>query len=112
MKLRAQKSGATFFEQVPLEVVKLIGANAPASNHPSDGQRPQSSEFGPWQSKVLAALMELDPQVLAVRVVEAEDAVVNRLRELAHDPDQSPEKIALYDATASLGVLKRDAKRP
>ena len=55
--------------------------------------------------------MELDPQVLTVRVAEAEDAVVTRLRELAQHPDQSPEKIALYDATASLGVLKRDAKR-
>lgn len=107
---KVQKSGITFFEQVPLEVVKLIGENMPVSSQPSDGPRPQSSEFGPWQSKVLAALMELDPKVLTIRLAEAEEAVVGRLRELTQDSSRTPEKTALQDAMTSLGVLKRDAK--
>ena len=111
MGVKTERSGITYFEQVPLEVVRLIGENTPVLRQPSEGARPQSSEFGPWQTKVLAALMELDPQILAIRLAEAEEAVVNRMRELAQDPDRTPEKIALQDAMASLGVLKRDVKK-
>jgi hypothetical protein len=60
-----------------------------------------------WQRPLQDALLELDPEILKLRVVEAETAIFERLQELSSDHDSSEERQELLDATNTLRVLKK-----
>ena len=57
---------------------------------------------------VLAALLELDPTKLLLRLTEAETAIFKRLQTISQGSDSKAERQAIEDALASLRVLKRD----
>jgi hypothetical protein len=63
--------------------------------------------FPEWQHEYLAALLELDPKTLFVRVTVAEATIFNRLQALSNSSDGHAERQAIADALASLRDLKR-----
>lgn len=62
-----------------------------------------------WQRPLQEALLELDPETLKQKVVEAETAIFERLQELSSDHDSSEERQELLDATNTLRVLKKES---
>jgi hypothetical protein len=64
-----------------------------------------------WQPAYKAALVELDPKKLRERVQAAEDAIFNRLQELAQNSnsqEHKAERQAIEDALANIRALQRD----
>lgn len=60
-----------------------------------------------WRDLYLTALMEVDKNKTAVRIAEAEHAILNRARELFKAPgDNIQEEEALDDALYALHALK------
>jgi hypothetical protein len=71
---------------------------APSSNH---AQRPD------WRTLYTAAILELNHSKVSQKIIEAENAVVERAKELFQDDrDNSEEKQALDDATYFLHALR------
>lgn len=72
-------------------------------------QKPTDSIAGASQDLYAAALLELDPAQLKVRIEKAEQAIAVRYAALdpAHDAEEA-QRIA--DATHSLSFLRREAK--
>ena len=64
--------------------------------------------YSEWQSAFQAAIIELDPHALTIRIEEAEALMRKRLHEIAEGPDHNLERMAIADAFASLRVLKRE----
>ena len=64
-----------------------------------------------WQPEYKAALLELDPKKLRERVQAAEEAIFNRLQELAQNSnsqENKAERQAIEDALTNIRVLQRD----
>jgi hypothetical protein len=62
---------------------------------------------GVWQNLYRAALLELRPEQLRMRIDEAEKAILQRVVELRHDDNRSEEESqALDDALRGLRVLE------
>ena len=64
-----------------------------------------------WQPEYRAALLELDPNKLRELVQAAEEAIFNRLQQLARNSnsqDNKAERLAIEDALANIRVLQRD----
>jgi hypothetical protein len=61
-----------------------------------------------WQKSIRAALLELDPEILKQRVVDAEVAIFRRLQELSSGSDSGEERQALQDASNTLRLLKKE----
>lgn len=57
-----------------------------------------------WRDLYRAAILELDPAILTVRVKAAQDAIKARL---ADGQIPREERIAIQDASSALNVLKR-----
>jgi len=62
-----------------------------------------------WRNEYRAALLELDREKLAERVMAAETAIFKRLQAISQSSDNLAERQAIEDALASLRVLKRDS---
>ena len=63
-----------------------------------------------WQGAWQAALLELNPEKLHRKVIDAEAAVFKRLQELSEDSaDHQGERLALSDAISGLRTLKLEA---
>jgi hypothetical protein len=60
-----------------------------------------------WQKEFQAAILELNREKLADRVVTAERAISKRLQALSRSPDSAGERQAIEDALSSLSLLKR-----
>jgi hypothetical protein len=115
----------TYFEQVPLEVVKkvleqqtvvqtdtasdLVMVNSSATDTGDlELIDVQALEYPSWQKSCQEALIELDREKLKEKVAAAEVMVFQRLQEIAHRADGQAERQALLDVTSSLRFLKRD----
>lgn len=120
----------TYFEQVPLEIVRQIAKQEEAGVNvnsnglgivDSSGSRSetvdrssgaseddQGLQYPRWQKVCQEALTELQPDKLKERIAVAEAAVVARLQELANGSEGQAERQALLDVTSSLRFLKRD----
>lgn len=59
----------------------------------------------PWQSPLLAAVTEFNPNQLTKKIAAAEDAIAERLLEL-NGSTNPEERLALHDAQSTLRVLK------
>jgi hypothetical protein len=60
-----------------------------------------------WQNEYQAALVEVDHEMLAERIEEAEAAIFRRLQELSQNSDHHTERQVIEDALQSLRYLKR-----
>ena len=66
------------------------------------------SESTNWRELYRAAILELDPSKLSVHIAEAENALIERGRELVQEAgDSSEEERALEDARFFLQALRR-----
>jgi hypothetical protein len=61
-----------------------------------------------WQKEFQAAILELNREKLADRVVMAERAISKRLQALSQSSDSVGERQAIEDALSSLRLLKRN----
>jgi hypothetical protein len=61
-----------------------------------------------WQKEFQAAILELNREKLADRVVTAERAISKRLQALSRSSDSGSERQAIEDALSSLRLLKRN----
>ncbi|PYY13449.1 MAG: hypothetical protein DMG61_13320 [Acidobacteria bacterium] len=76
---------------------------------PAEGSPSSKILYPEWQNEYQAALLELDREKLANRVMAAETAIFNRLQSMSQGTDYQAERQAIEDALASLRVLKRDS---
>ena len=66
-----------------------------------------------WRELYRAAILELNPSKLSVHIAEAENALIQRGRELVQEAgDNSEEERALEDATYFLRALRRIEVQP
>jgi len=75
------------------------------------GSSSSNLPYPAWQREYKAALLELDAKKLLEHVHAAEEAIFNRLQELAQSsesPDHKAERQAIEYALASLRVLQRE----
>lgn len=68
---------------------------------------PDHNEFD-WKKTLHEALVEVNPEKLREKVVEAEAAIFQRLQALGQSSDSSEERHALQDASNALLTLKRE----
>ncbi|NDQ56159.1 MAG: hypothetical protein GZ088_03685 [Acidipila sp.] len=59
-----------------------------------------------WRELFGAAIIELNPEILKVRVERAEAAITLRLETLGKEAGSVPERQAIVDALSSLRLLK------
>ena len=59
-----------------------------------------------WRDLFGAAIIELNPDILKVRVARAEAAISRRLETLGKEAGAIPERQAIIDALSSLRLLK------
>jgi hypothetical protein len=131
---RPRHTSRTYFEQVPLDMIRAIAEPQLAEPELVEPELVESEiadrattskdlawpaaademtdnldlEYPAWQKVCQEALVELDPDKLKERVAAAEAAVFKRSQELAHILDAQAERQALRDVTNSLRFLKRD----
>jgi hypothetical protein len=69
-----------------------------------------SSELGypEWQAEFQAAIIEIDPHALTIRIAAAEALMRKRLHEIAEGSHHNLERMAIADAFIALRVLKRE----
>ena len=73
------------------------------SEQPMDNLR-----YPEWQNTFREALLEIDREKLQSKMMKAEEAIFQRLQQLAGTSGSEAERQAIEDALASLRVLKRD----
>ena len=66
------------------------------------------AEYSEWQRAYWEALLEVNPEKLAVRIFDAETAILNRLRFVQLLSDGLKEREAIEDALSGLRVLQRE----
>lgn len=105
----------TNFEQVPLEEIQRHIAEGKIAKEVFFDIDTFETEFSSenlqypkWQKPLQEAFLELNKDRLKQRIITAEFAVHSRLRNLANEPGNNPERQALVDALSSLRVLKQD----
>ena len=64
----------------------------------------------PWQHEYREALVEIDAERLAERIVTAEKVINARQKTLAVESRFTPEWQALEDAAISLAILRRELR--
>jgi len=70
-----------------------------------------TSKYGGWAEVYAAAFLELDMQKLPERIVIANKAIQERLRELEMSTDHHRERLDLANAIKKLRLLERNACR-
>jgi hypothetical protein len=66
-----------------------------------------NAEYSEWQKAYWEALLEVNPEKLAVRIFEAETAILKRMRVLQTSSDGHKEREAIEGALSGLRVLQR-----
>jgi hypothetical protein len=66
------------------------------------------AEYSEWQRAYWEALLEVNPEKLAVRIFDAETAILKRMRVLQTSSDGLKEREAIEDALSGLRVLQRE----
>jgi hypothetical protein len=66
-----------------------------------------NAEYSEWQKAYWEALLEVNPEKLAVRIFEAETAILKRMRVLQTSLDGHKEREAIEGALSGLRVLQR-----
>ena len=61
-----------------------------------------------WQGPFQEALLEIDREKLQSKMMKAEEAIFQRMQQLAGSSDSEAERQAIADAIASLRVLKTE----
>ena len=61
-----------------------------------------------WQGPFQEALLEIDREKLQSKMMKAEEAIFERLQQLAGSSDSEAERQAIADANAALRVLKTE----
>ena len=61
-----------------------------------------------WQGPLQEALLEVDREKLQSKMMKAEEAIFQRMQQLAGSSDSEAERLAIADAIASLRVLKTE----
>ena len=61
-----------------------------------------------WQSPFQEALLEIDREKLQSKMMKAEEAIFERLQQLAGTSDSEAERQAIEDAISALRVLKTE----
>lgn len=61
-----------------------------------------------WQEPVAAAILEFNPMQLLAKMRKAEEAIANRLRELAVEKNNDEERRLLSDSLSVLRRVKED----
>jgi len=132
-----QKSKTTHFEQIPVELVKKITANAQSNGNgihfegPATKTEPYATaiqslhtdiqncrspiaskseefiDYPEWQSLYKQALLEIDTDKLKQKIVAAEAAIAKRASTLSRVGVRNAEQQAMEDALAFLRVLAR-----
>jgi len=132
-----QKSKTTHFEQIPVELVKKITANAQSNGNgihfegPATKTEPYATaiqslhtdiqncrspiaskseeliDYREWQSLYKQALLEIDTDKLKQKIVAAEAAIAKRASTLSRVGVRNAEQQAMEDALAFLRVLAR-----
>jgi predicted DNA-binding protein (UPF0278 family) len=65
-------------------------------------------KYPEWQNPFREALLELDREKLQSKMMKAEEAIFQRLQQLAETSDSHAERQAIEDAISALRVLKRE----
>jgi len=65
-------------------------------------------KYPEWQSPFQEALLEVDREKLQSKMMKAEEAIFQRMQQLAGSSDSEAERQAIADAIASLRVLKTE----
>ena len=65
-------------------------------------------KYPEWQSPFQEALLEVDREKLQSKMMKAEEAIFQRMQQLAGSSDSEAERLAIADAIASLRVLKTE----
>ena len=68
----------------------------------------EALNYPQWRERFREAIVELDPQRLAVKVHAAEKAIRDRLQDLVNESYDFGERQALIDALATIAILKRE----
>ena len=102
----------TYFEQVPLAVVKRIVEEQDGQRKTdvlSHGETPTMSEkkleYPEWQKPLQDLILEFDRDRLFEKVKKVEAMIIERDRQLAAAPDGHAERVALSDAMLIIRVL-------
>ena len=61
-----------------------------------------------WQGSFQEALLEIDREKLQSKMMKAEEAIFQRMQQLAGTADSEAERQAIEDAISALRVLKRE----
>ena len=61
-----------------------------------------------WQGPLQEALLEIDREKLQSKMMKAEEAIFERLQQLAGTSDSEAERQAIEDAISALRVLKTE----
>jgi hypothetical protein len=80
------------------------------SSSASSGAQPL--RFPQWQGLYHAAVLEIDPHKLLERVQAAESALLKRLEALPEISENVDERLAIFDAMATLRFLRLHAEKP
>ena len=65
-------------------------------------------KYPEWQSPFQEALLEVDREKLQSKMMKAQEAIFQRMQQLAGSSDSEAERQAIADAIASLRVLKTE----
>lgn len=61
-----------------------------------------------WKELYRSALIELDPQILQIKIEATESAIFFRLQEIGGSAGHEAERLAMRDASSALRVLQLD----
>ena len=65
-------------------------------------------KYPSWQIPLHEAMLEVNPEKLAKKILEVEALICARLLEMASDTDHRDEREAIVDAVAILRLLKKE----
>ena len=71
-----------------------------------------ASDSAGWESLYHSAILELDPQKLVHRILDAETACQERRKQICNDTNASAELQAIADAEQNLRILRRQLVTP
>ena len=63
-----------------------------------------------WRELYAAAVLEVDPGLLGMRIEAAEAAILRRLETIKEEPGSLDERQEMSDASAALRVLKSEGR--
>src|SRR5947207_1626168 len=91
----------------------MEGLGCDASHLPRNTSKPRGNpmdamRYPEWQGPFQEALLEIDREKLQSKMMKAEEAIFERLQQLAGSSDSEAERQAIADAISALKVLKTE----